>query len=62
MFINICKSVWFSLKFADFLFKPIVPNLDISNAGLGTRNPDNIDCQDYLFYRAYKSFNSLIKQ
>ena len=36
MFINICKSVWFSLKFADFLFKPIVSNLDISNAGLGT--------------------------
>ena len=36
MFINICKSIWFSLKFADFLFKPIVPNLDISNAGLGT--------------------------
>lgn len=30
--------------------------------GLGTRNPDNIDCQDFLFYRAYKSFNSLIKQ
>lgn len=30
--------------------------------GLGTRNPDNIDCQDSLFYRAYKSFNSLIKQ
>ena len=30
--------------------------------GLGTRNPDNIDCQAFLFYRAYKSFNSLIKQ
>ena len=30
--------------------------------GLGTRNPDNQYCQDFLFYRAYKSFNSLIKQ
>ena len=30
--------------------------------GLGTRNPDNIDCQDFLCYRAYNSFNSLIKQ
>ena len=30
--------------------------------GPGTRDPDNIDCQDFLFYRADKSFNSLIKQ
>ena len=30
--------------------------------GLGTRDPGNIDCQDFLFYRADKSFNSLIKQ
>ena len=30
--------------------------------GLGTRNPDNQYCQDFLCYRADKSFNSLIKQ
>ena len=51
-----------SAFFRIFLFTHIFPTLIISNAGLGTRNPDNIDCQDFLFYRAYKSFNSLIKQ
>lgn len=57
-----CILVYNALFFFDFLFNRIVPNLYISNAGLGTRDPDNIDCQDFLFYRADKSFNSLIKQ
>lgn len=54
--------VYNALFFFDFLFNRIIPNLYISNAGLGTRDPDNQYCQDFLFYRADKSFNSLIKQ
>lgn len=54
--------VYNALFFFDFLFNRIVPNLYISNASLGTRDPDNQYCQDFLFYRADKSFNSLIKQ
>lgn len=54
--------VYNALFFFDFLFNRIVPNLYISNAGLGTIDPDNQYCQDFLFYRADKSFNSLIKQ
>ena len=54
--------VYNALFFFDFLFNRIVPNLYISNAGLGTRDPGNQYCQDFLFYRADKSFNSLIKQ
>ena len=54
--------VYNALFFFDFLFNRIVPNLYISTAGLGTRDPDNQYCQDFLFYRADKSFNSLIKQ
>lgn len=57
-----CILVYNALFFFDFLFNRIVPNLYISNADLGTRDPDNQYCQDFLFYRADKSFNSLIKQ